>query len=186
MIVLHLAAGATAKLEGGSCLVESGGRRFSLTWSEGWEAALREGWESRRYGVREARRVLELRRQGRLLSLAMALTSASETGGSWVIRPRAPCPMISRVALTVGSRFALTALSLVSSIITARVLGEAGRGNYFFIVTLSATIVQSTIFGQPMSAMYYVAADPKAVPSLVANAFWISLLGAAGRASRSR
>ncbi len=35
--------------------------------------------------------------------------------------------MISRVALTVGSRFALTALSLVSSIITARVLGEAGR-----------------------------------------------------------
>ncbi len=58
--------------------VESGeGPRFSLTWSEGWEAALREGWESRRYGVREARRVLELRRQGRLLSLAMALTSAS-------------------------------------------------------------------------------------------------------------
>ena len=88
--------------------------------------------------------------------------------------------MVGRVALTVGSRFALTALSLVSSVITARVLGEAGRGDYFFIVTLSATIVQFTNFGLPMSSMYYVAADTKAVPGLVANAFWISLLGAGG------
>lgn len=88
--------------------------------------------------------------------------------------------MISRVALTVGSRFALTALSLVSSVITARALGEAGRGDYFFIITLSATIVQFTNFGLPMSAMYYVAADAKAVSGLVANAFWVSLVGAGG------
>jgi enterobacterial common antigen flippase len=97
-----------------------------------------------------------------------------------VLRPRTAPLMLGRVALTVGSRFALTALSLVSSVITARVLGEAGRGDYFFIVTLSATIVQFTNFGLPMSSMYYVAADADAAPGLVANAFWLSLLGAGG------
>jgi O-antigen/teichoic acid export membrane protein len=88
--------------------------------------------------------------------------------------------MSMRVALTVGSRFALTALSLVSSIVTARVLGEAGRGDYFFITTLSATLVQFTNFGLPVSGAYDVARDPASAPSVVANAFWISIVGAGG------
>ena len=88
--------------------------------------------------------------------------------------------MFGRIALTIGSRFALTALSLVSSVITARVLGEGGRGDYFFIITLSATLVQFTNFGLSVSATYYVARDRHTAPGLVANAFWISLLGAGG------
>jgi len=56
----------------------------------------------------------------------------------------------SRVALTVGSRLALTVLSLVSSIVTARVLGQS------------------------------VARNPDATPSIVTNAFWVSLVGAGG------
>jgi hypothetical protein len=78
LVPWHLAAGATVKLEDGACLVETSGRRFSLTWSDGWEASLRDGWESQRYGVRTPRRVLELRREGPLRSLAMAFTSASD------------------------------------------------------------------------------------------------------------
>jgi len=88
--------------------------------------------------------------------------------------------MIGRVSLTVGSRLALTALSLVSSIITARVLGEAGRGDYFFMITLSATIVQFTNLGLPVSATYVVSQDVETAPSVVANAFWVSLIGAGG------
>ena len=72
----HFAAGATAQLEEEACLVEAGGHRFSLAWSDGWAPALREGWESQRYGVRVARRVLELRREGPLRSLAVVLGPA--------------------------------------------------------------------------------------------------------------
>jgi O-antigen/teichoic acid export membrane protein len=88
--------------------------------------------------------------------------------------------MLRRVSLTVTSRLALTVFSLLSSIVTARVLGEAGRGDYFFMVTLSATIVQLTNFGLPVAATYYVAQDRKMAPSVVANAFWVSVLAAGG------
>lgn len=88
--------------------------------------------------------------------------------------------MLSRVSLTVGSRVALTLLSLVSSIITARTLGEAGRGDYFFMVTLGATITQFTNFGLPVSSTYYVAQDRSVTPSMVANAAWVSVIAAGG------
>jgi len=88
--------------------------------------------------------------------------------------------MVAPIALTVGSRLALTALSLISSIITARVLGESGRGDYFFMVTLSATLVQLTNLGLPVSASYDVARDEKTLPGLVANALWVSIVGAGG------
>ena len=88
--------------------------------------------------------------------------------------------MLGRVSLTVGSRLALTALSLISSIVTARVLGESGRGDYFFMVTLSATLVQVANLGLPVSAAYDVARDPARGPGLIANAFWVSLVGAGG------
>ncbi len=88
--------------------------------------------------------------------------------------------MIGRVSLTVGSRIVLTVLTLVSSIVTARVLGESGRGDYFFIITLSATFVQFANFGLPVSAPYDVARDASRTPSVIANALWISVIGAGG------
>lgn len=88
--------------------------------------------------------------------------------------------MLGRVSLTVGSRLALTVLSLVSSIVTARVLGETGRGDYFFIVTLSATFVQFACLGLHSSASYDVAREPNRAPGVIANAFWVSLVGAGG------
>jgi antigen flippase len=88
--------------------------------------------------------------------------------------------MIGRVVLTVGSRFVLTALSLVSSIVTARVLGEEGRGNYFFMVTLSGTIVQFANLGVPASAFFYTARDRRTGPGFVANALWVSVVVGGG------
>lgn len=88
--------------------------------------------------------------------------------------------MLRRVTLTVTSRVALTVFGLMASIISARALGEAGRGDYFFMVTLSATIVQFTNFGLPSAATYYVAQDRKLAPSIIGNATWISVVAAAG------
>jgi antigen flippase len=88
--------------------------------------------------------------------------------------------MLRRVSLTVTSRLALTVFGLLSSIITARALGETGRGDYFFMVTLSATIVQLTNFGLPVSATYYVAQDRRVAPSVVTNAAWVSVVAAGG------
>jgi O-antigen/teichoic acid export membrane protein len=88
--------------------------------------------------------------------------------------------MLRRVSLTVSSRLALTVFGLLSSIISARALGEAGRGDYFFMVTLSATIVQFTNFGLPSAATYYVAQDRRLAASVVANAAWVSVVAATG------
>jgi len=88
--------------------------------------------------------------------------------------------MLRRVSLTVASRLALTVFGLLSSIISARALGEAGRGDYFFMVTLSATIVQFTNFGLPVAATYYVAKDRRLASSVVANAGWVSVVAATG------
>jgi O-antigen/teichoic acid export membrane protein len=88
--------------------------------------------------------------------------------------------LLGRVSLTVGSRLALTVLSLVSSIITARTLGQSGRGDYFFIITLSATFVQFANLGLPVSSTYDVARQPRHASSVIANAFWVSLVGAGG------
>lgn len=88
--------------------------------------------------------------------------------------------MFRRVTLTVTSRLALTVFGLLASIISARALGEAGRGDYFFMVTLSATIVQFTNFGLPVAATYYIAQDRRLASSVVANAGWVSVIAAAG------
>jgi len=88
--------------------------------------------------------------------------------------------VLGRISLTVASRLALTVLSLVSSIVTARVLGQGGRGDYFFIITLSGTLVQLTNLGLPVSATYDVARDPATAPRVIANALWVSVVAAGG------
>ena len=88
--------------------------------------------------------------------------------------------MLRRVTLTVTSRVALTVFGLLASIISARALGEAGRGDYFFMVTLSATIVQFTNFGLPSAATYYVAQDRRLAPRVIGNAGWVSVVAATG------
>ena len=83
--------------------------------------------------------------------------------------------MLRQIALTAGTRLGLTVFGLVTSIVTARFLGQSGRGDYFFMVTLAALIVQFANLGLPSSNTYFAARDPERTPQLVANALWVSL-----------
>ena len=83
--------------------------------------------------------------------------------------------MLRQIALTAGTRLGLTVLGLATSIVTARFLGQGGRGEYFFMITLAALVVQFANLGLPASNTYFAARDPQRIPQLVANALWISL-----------
>ncbi len=83
--------------------------------------------------------------------------------------------MSRKVALTTLSRCAMLVAGLASSVITARTLGPAGRGEYFFIVTLAATVVQFANLGLHSSNTYFVSKDRNALAALLGNSFWASL-----------
>lgn len=84
--------------------------------------------------------------------------------------------MTSGVGLTIATRLLLIAAGVATSIITARTLGPVGRGDYYFVVTFTASIVQVANLGQHSSNTYLVAKDQRLLGSLVANSLWISLL----------
>lgn len=84
--------------------------------------------------------------------------------------------MKSGVGLTIATRLLIIAAGVATSIITARTLGPVGRGDYFVIVTLTASIVQITNLGLHASNTYLVAKDHRLLGALVANSLWISLL----------
>ena len=88
--------------------------------------------------------------------------------------------MLRQIALTAGTRVGLTVFGLATSIVTARFLGSAGRGDYFFMVTLAALIVQFANLGLPASNTYFAARDPQRTPQLAANTFWVSLVVGGG------
>ena len=83
--------------------------------------------------------------------------------------------MIKHIALTAGTRLGLIVFGLATSIVTARFLGQGGRGDYFFMVTLALLIVQFANLGLPASNTFFAARDPRRTPQLLANALWISL-----------
>jgi O-antigen/teichoic acid export membrane protein len=83
--------------------------------------------------------------------------------------------VIRQIALTAGTRLGLTVFGLATSIVTARFLGQGGRGDYFFMVTLAALIVQFANLGLPASNTFFAARDPRRTPQLLANALWVSL-----------
>ena len=87
--------------------------------------------------------------------------------------------MLRHIALTAGTRVGLTFFGLATSIVSARFLGQSGRGDYFFIVTLSALIVQLANIGLPASNTFFAARDPQRTSQLLANSLWIAI-GAGG------
>jgi O-antigen/teichoic acid export membrane protein len=86
-----------------------------------------------------------------------------------------PTALLGRVVLTVGTRLSLTVFGLGTSIVSARYLGESGRGDYFFMITLAATLVQVANLGLPVSNTYLAAQDSKLLGRLLVNGFWIAL-----------
>lgn len=83
--------------------------------------------------------------------------------------------MIRQIALTAATRAGLTLFGLATSVVTARFLGQSGRGDYFFIATLSALIVQFANFGLPASTTFFAARDPARTRHLLSNACWIAV-----------
>lgn len=83
--------------------------------------------------------------------------------------------VIRQIALTAGTRVGLTVFGLATSIVTARFLGQGGRGDYFFMVTLATMIVQFANLGLPASNTFFAARDPHRAPQLLANTVWVSL-----------
>ncbi len=64
------------------------------------------------------------------------------------------------------------------SILTARGLGPAGKGEYFLVTTLAAILVQVCNIGSHSSNTYLVAQAPERLGRLTANSLWLALAGA--------
>jgi O-antigen/teichoic acid export membrane protein len=88
--------------------------------------------------------------------------------------------MIRQIVLTAGTRVGLTVFGLATSVVTARFLGQVGRGDYFFIATLSALIVQFANLGLPASNTYFAARDPQRIGQLLSNSCWIAIVVGGG------
>lgn len=88
---------------------------------------------------------------------------------------------IRKVMATFATRIFLIGLSLLTSVIIARVLGPEGRGLYAVATTIGAIGIQVGNFGLHVSNTYYVAKDHKLLPTLVSNSLLTSFgLGSCG------
>ncbi len=88
--------------------------------------------------------------------------------------------VIKDALMTVGVRVTLLAAGLATAIITARWLGPAGRGDYFYVVALSAIAGQIVHLGLHASNAFYVAKNPGLFGALAVNSYWASaILGCA-------
>lgn len=84
--------------------------------------------------------------------------------------------MIRDVALSLVTRIVLIAAGVFTSVLTARTLGVAGRGEYFYIVTLAGLATQFSNLGLASSNTYFLAKDHSLLSRLAANSFWIALV----------
>lgn len=97
-------------------------------------------------------------------SIGLPLPTASR----WSI-PSNLAFMDSQVIATVAVRLLIVAGGFVSSVLTARLLSPAGRGEYFLVVTLAQTLAQFGNFGLQSSNTYFVARDRSLAGALLAN-----------------
>jgi O-antigen/teichoic acid export membrane protein len=67
--------------------------------------------------------------------------------------------------------------SLGVAILTARVLGPADRGRYYYIITLALVGVQFASLGIQSSNSYLIARTPALLAQIMANTAWIAIIG---------
>lgn len=79
------------------------------------------------------------------------------------------------IVITFVTRCILIACGIGTSVFTARLLGPAGRGDFFLAMTVGATITQFGSLGFHSSNTFYVARDPALLGGLLANSLWLSL-----------
>ena len=78
--------------------------------------------------------------------------------------------------LTIFCRFLGMAAGFATSLVTARVMGPTGRGEYFYVITLASMIAQFGNLGLHASNSYLVAQDERLARNLTINGLWISCL----------
>ena len=81
-----------------------------------------------------------------------------------------------QVIATVAVRLLIVAGGFVSSVLTARLLSPAGRGEYFLVVTLAQALAQFGNFGLQSSNTYFVARDRSLTGALLANSLAIAMV----------
>ncbi len=84
--------------------------------------------------------------------------------------------VIKDALMTVSVRVTLIVAGLATTVITARWLGPSGRGDYFYVVAMSAIAGQVVHLGLHTSNAFYVAKDPKLFGALAVNSYWVSVL----------
>jgi O-antigen/teichoic acid export membrane protein len=77
---------------------------------------------------------------------------------------------------TFGARLLAILFSTLTSIVVARVLGPAGRGDYFLAVSLVGLALQLGALGLHSSNVYLVSADRTRLAPLAANSLVVSLV----------
>jgi O-antigen/teichoic acid export membrane protein len=81
---------------------------------------------------------------------------------------------VRKVAETFATRLLLIGISLITSVMVARILGPDGRGLYALATTIAAIGVQFGNLGLHASNTYFVAKDRKLLPTLVGNTLAVS------------
>ncbi len=89
---------------------------------------------------------------------------------------------VRQAAGTYGTQLLMAVFGLASSIIVARALGPAGRGEYAVAVAIGAIGVQLLNLGLPSANSYFVSQDRTLLPSLLANALCASFIFGAAAA----
>ncbi|MEE9926778.1 polysaccharide biosynthesis C-terminal domain-containing protein [Microvirgula aerodenitrificans] len=82
--------------------------------------------------------------------------------------------MKRKIALTFCTRMAGSVLSMLVGVLVARLLGPAGRGDFFLAVTIIGMVQQLGALGLHSSNIYLVAGDKKLYAVLADNSFIIS------------
>jgi O-antigen/teichoic acid export membrane protein len=80
------------------------------------------------------------------------------------------------VVVVVGTRCLGIAVGIVSSVITARYLQPAGRGEYFVALTAAQLLAQFGNLGLHSSNTYFLARERGLFAGLLANSVWVSFL----------
>jgi O-antigen/teichoic acid export membrane protein len=89
----------------------------------------------------------------------------------------------SAVVETFGANVAVSALSLVNVLITARALGPAGRGEVAFLTTVAALTSQLAALGVQQANVNFAGSQPRLMPVLMSNSLVLAgVLGVAAAA----
>jgi stage V sporulation protein B len=87
---------------------------------------------------------------------------------------------IREIALTFAARIGALLSMLGVSILTSRVLGPRGRGDYFFVITIAAVIAQFCNLGVHTSNTFYSAKNQDYAGNLAMNSVWLSAVVGGG------